>query len=77
MTQPRSPASAALAIRQESLYHEARVLILICQFSELGQPFRGLTKLAKLDLNVPAKFPDGWEANQAVMAHLGSHRILS
>jgi hypothetical protein len=26
-------------------------------------------------LNVPAKFPDGWEANQAVMAHLGSCRV--
>ncbi len=28
-------------------------------------------------LNVPAKFPDGWEANQAIMAHLGSLRIQS
>jgi hypothetical protein len=26
-------------------------------------------------LNVPAKFPDGWEANQAVMAHLSSRRV--
>ena len=26
-------------------------------------------------LNVPAKFPDGWEANQAVMAHLASRRV--
>jgi hypothetical protein len=26
-------------------------------------------------LNVPAKFPDGWEANQAVHAHLTRHRI--
>jgi hypothetical protein len=26
-------------------------------------------------LNVPAKFPDGWEANQAIMAHLGGHRV--
>lgn len=26
-------------------------------------------------LNAPAKFPDGWEANQAVMAHLYTHRI--
>ncbi len=26
-------------------------------------------------LNVPVKFPDGWEANQAVMAHLEAHRI--
>jgi hypothetical protein len=26
-------------------------------------------------LNVPAKFPDGWEANQAIMAHLDSHRV--
>ncbi|MEV1286937.1 AAA domain-containing protein [Micromonospora sp. NPDC049679] len=25
-------------------------------------------------LNVPVKFPDGWEANQAVMAHLGRYR---
>ncbi len=26
-------------------------------------------------LNVPAKFPDGWEANQAIMARLAQHRI--
>jgi AAA domain len=26
-------------------------------------------------LNVPAKFPDGWEANHAVMAHLFDHRV--
>jgi hypothetical protein len=26
-------------------------------------------------LNVPVKFPDGWEANQAVMAHLAGHRV--
>jgi hypothetical protein len=26
-------------------------------------------------LNVPAKFPDGWEANQAIMAHLDGHRV--
>jgi len=26
-------------------------------------------------LNVPAKFPDGWEANQAIMAHLAQHRV--
>ncbi|HUY52868.1 MAG TPA: AAA domain-containing protein [Streptosporangiaceae bacterium] len=26
-------------------------------------------------LNVPAKFPDGWEANQAVMAHLAPWRV--
>jgi hypothetical protein len=28
-------------------------------------------------LNVPAKFPDGWEANQAVMAHLETLRVRS
>jgi hypothetical protein len=28
-------------------------------------------------LNVPAKFPDGWEANHAVMAHLKAHRITA
>jgi hypothetical protein len=28
-------------------------------------------------LNVPARFPDGWEANQAVMAHLSRHRVLA
>ncbi len=28
-----------------------------------------------MHLNVPAKFPDGWEANQAVMAHLTQHRV--
>lgn len=26
-------------------------------------------------LGVPVKFPDGWEANQAVLAHLSRHRI--
>ncbi|WP_328290206.1 AAA domain-containing protein [Nocardia aurantiaca] len=26
-------------------------------------------------LGVPVKFPDGWEANQAVLAQLGKHRI--
>ncbi|MEV6982080.1 helicase [Sphaerisporangium sp. NPDC051017] len=26
-------------------------------------------------LNVPVKFPDGWEANQAVLAHLSAHRV--
>jgi hypothetical protein len=26
-------------------------------------------------LNVPARFPDGWEANQSVMAHLSRHRV--
>jgi AAA domain len=26
-------------------------------------------------LNVPAKFPDGWEANHAVMAHLAQRRV--
>jgi hypothetical protein len=26
-------------------------------------------------LNVPVKFPDGWEANQATMTHLERHRI--
>ena len=26
-------------------------------------------------LNVPAKFPDGWEANQAVLAHLSEYKV--
>jgi hypothetical protein len=26
-------------------------------------------------LNVPAKFPDGWEAHQSVMAHLANHKV--
>ena len=26
-------------------------------------------------LNAPVKFPDGWEANQAVLTHLSKHRI--
>jgi hypothetical protein len=26
-------------------------------------------------LGVPVKFPDGWEANQAVLSHLASHRV--
>jgi hypothetical protein len=49
MTSSTLSADVTLAIRQESLYHEARVLILICQFTDPGQPFRGLTKLAKVD----------------------------
>jgi hypothetical protein len=28
-------------------------------------------------LGVPLKFPDGWEANQAVLAHLARHRIVA
>ncbi|HEX6498734.1 MAG TPA: AAA family ATPase [Micromonosporaceae bacterium] len=28
-------------------------------------------------LNVPAKFPDGWEANQSMMAHLERHRVAA
>jgi hypothetical protein len=26
-------------------------------------------------LNVPVKFPDGWEANQSMMAHLATHQV--
>jgi hypothetical protein len=26
-------------------------------------------------LGVPVKFPDGWEAHQAFMAHLARHRV--
>ena len=28
-------------------------------------------------LGVPVKFPDGWEAHQAFMAHLGRHRVCA
>ncbi|WP_435592113.1 AAA domain-containing protein [Nocardia sp. bgisy118] len=28
-----------------------------------------------IHLSVPAKFPDGWQANQVVMAHLAQHRV--
>lgn len=28
-------------------------------------------------LGVPVKFPDGWEANQAVLAHLAKHRVAA
>jgi hypothetical protein len=28
-------------------------------------------------LNVPVKFPDGWEAQQAIMAHLERHRVAA
>ena len=28
-------------------------------------------------LNVPVKFPDGWEANQSILAHLSAHRVRS
>jgi hypothetical protein len=30
-----------------------------------------------MHLNVPAKFPDGWEANQAMLAHLSNHRVTA
>jgi hypothetical protein len=30
-----------------------------------------------MHLNVPVKFPDGWEANQSLMAHLSKHRIAA
>lgn len=29
----------------------------------------------RVRLNVPVKFPDGWEANHAVLAHLAGHRV--
>lgn len=28
-----------------------------------------------MHINVPAKFPDGWEANQAMLTHLHGHRV--
>ncbi|WP_245975697.1 AAA domain-containing protein [Amycolatopsis palatopharyngis] len=30
-----------------------------------------------MHLGVPAKFPDGWEANQAMLAHLRAHRVAA
>ncbi|SEF38409.1 AAA domain-containing protein [Amycolatopsis pretoriensis] len=30
-----------------------------------------------MHLGVPAKFPDGWEANQAMLAHLSDHRVTA
>ncbi|MDH2426247.1 AAA family ATPase [Sphaerisporangium sp. TRM90804] len=30
-----------------------------------------------VQLNVPVRFPDGWEANQAVLAHLAEHRVAA
>ncbi|WP_067666171.1 AAA domain-containing protein [Nocardia miyunensis] len=30
-----------------------------------------------LHIGVPAKFPDGWEANQAMLTHLHAHRVRS
>lgn len=29
-----------------------------------------------VQLGVPVKFPDGWEANQSVLAHLAKHRVV-
>ncbi|GAA1290515.1 hypothetical protein Psi02_15200 [Planotetraspora silvatica] len=29
----------------------------------------------RVQLNVPVKFPDGWEANRAVLAHLSNQRV--
>ncbi|GAB7044818.1 MULTISPECIES: AAA family ATPase [Catenuloplanes] len=28
-------------------------------------------------LNVPVKFPDGWEANHSILAHLTAHRVIA
>ncbi|MDT0484534.1 MULTISPECIES: hypothetical protein [Streptomyces] len=28
-------------------------------------------------LSVPAKFPDGWEANQVILAKLALHRVAA
>ncbi|MFI5838749.1 AAA family ATPase [Catenuloplanes sp. NPDC051500] len=28
-------------------------------------------------LNVPVKFPDGWEANHSILAHLTTHRVIA
>jgi AAA domain-containing protein len=33
--------------------------------------------VAPVHLNVPVKFPDGWEAQQAIMAHLERHRVAA
>ncbi|MEV4691098.1 hypothetical protein AB0K27_08235 [Micromonospora echinospora] len=41
--------SASLMARQESAYHEARLLILMSAFTDPGEEFVGLTKLVKLD----------------------------
>lgn len=30
-----------------------------------------------IDLNVPVKFPDGWEAHHTVLAHLDPHKIIT
>ncbi|MCK2239732.1 MULTISPECIES: AAA domain-containing protein [unclassified Crossiella] len=30
-----------------------------------------------MHIDVPAKFPDGWEANQAMLAHLRAHRVAA
>lgn len=30
-----------------------------------------------MHLNVPARFPDGWEANQAMLTHLSKHRVAA
>lgn len=31
----------------------------------------------RVQLNVPIKFPDGWAANQAILAHLDQHRVTT
>jgi hypothetical protein len=31
----------------------------------------------RVQLNVPVKFPEGWAANQSILAHLARHRVLS
>jgi hypothetical protein len=48
--------------------------------AEAFYPFTGFRAGAHpsaepVHLNVPAKFPDGWEANQSVMAHLATYRV--
>jgi hypothetical protein len=34
---------------------------------------RGIPDISR----IPAKFPDGWEANQAVLTHLAKHRVAA
>ncbi|GAA1290637.1 helicase [Planotetraspora silvatica] len=55
-----------------SRHRHACIVVARAGIAELldNQPSTG-----RVQLNVPVKFPDGWEANHAVLAHLSDHRV--
>ncbi|MER7457504.1 AAA domain-containing protein [Micromonospora sp. NPDC126480] len=55
-----------------SRHRQACVVVARAGIAEL---LDGHPSAEPVHLNVPVKFPDGWEANQAVLAHLSTHRL--